>query len=100
MPFTKGFNNSRALALHFVKHGGLLGANSEAEYLAMADTFLGGPLEQGALECARASDQNLLRFREPGQRFGVLFRDKVICTFYRLGPPPRDVAWFRGKCAA
>jgi pyocin large subunit-like protein len=96
---TKGFNTADALTLHFHKHGLLLGAMTEADYLNMADQFLGGALGPGVTEGRRSSDKNLLRFNEAQQTFGILFPDRFIRTFYRFGPPRRDAAWFAKQCA-
>ena len=97
--FTKGFDDARALTLHFIKHGALLGAADENAYLVMADLFLGAPLAVGTAECTRQSDNDRLRFCEAAQRFGVLRTDNVIRTFYQFDPPPRDAAWFAKRCA-
>jgi len=97
--YTLGFNSARVLALKFAKHGQLLGAKTEAEYLSMADAFVGGPKTPETLECARHSDLCLLRFHEGRQDFGVMFTDGVIATFYRFDPPPRNARWFSKQCA-
>lgn len=99
-PYTKGFKSAYILTLHFTKHGALLGVNTEAEYLAMADEFLGAPLIAGVAECNRQTDNNLLRFCQAEQKFGVLQTDRFIRTFYRFDPPLRNGAWFKKRCAA
>jgi hypothetical protein len=99
VPFTAGFGSPYLLTLHFVKHGPLLGAATEAEYLQMADIFLGGPFVGGVAQCTRRSDHDRLRFHESTQRFGVLTGLNVIRTFYRFGPPRRDSRWFQMSCA-
>jgi hypothetical protein len=65
----------------------------------MADAFLGGPMAAGVAGCIRTSDASRLRFEQGQQRFGVLFKDNVICTFYKFDPPPRDGAWFSKQCS-
>jgi hypothetical protein len=75
-----------------------MGAATEAEYLAMADAFLGGPIQRGTTECVRASNADRLRFNQGTQRFGVLTPANVVRTFYKLTPPPRDGTWFAEQC--
>lgn len=99
MPHTNGFSSPYVLALKFKKHGQLLGAATEQEYLAMADTFLGGPLAADMQACTRAVSLKKLRFNQPQQRFGILFNDNFICTFYQFDPPPRNLTWFQAQCA-
>lgn len=101
MAYTKGFNDPSVLTLKFTKHGALLGVNTEAEYLEMADTFLGGPRDvRTVAECTRASDKCLLRFNHGAQLFGVLPTTQFIRTFYKFDPPPRNAKWFQKQCAS
>ena len=102
MAYTNGFGSAYVLTLKFKKHGHLLGAATEQDYLTMADTFLGGPLTAHMRECTRAASSKQLRFNEARQRFGILLQDNVICTFYQFDPPPppaRTQNWFTSQCA-
>lgn len=71
---------------------------TEADYLTLADKFLGDTLGAGVLECRRKSDNNLMRFDQATQQFGILFADNHIRTFYVLTPGTRDPRWFQKRC--
>ena len=98
MAYTAGFNSDNELQLHFAKHKDALGVPNADEYLRRADAFLGEPRPTTVSECRRSSDNDLLRFDESNQEFGVLRADGIIRTFYRLTGPPRDQRWFLRKC--
>jgi hypothetical protein len=83
-----------------VKHHTLLGVTTEADYLARADAFLGGPCPADVLECFRKSDGDRLRFRVSTQEFGVCKPNGVIRTYYVRTPGTMDETWFWRKCAA
>lgn len=97
-PYTNGFATAAKLTEHFVKHQGLLGVATEADYLARADAFLGAPLPGDVLECVRASDGDCLRFRISTQEYGVLRTDGFIRTYYMCDGRPRDKRWFGSRC--
>lgn len=99
MAFTAGFASPTLLTLHFVKHGAEFGAATEADYLNMADTFVGGAKPAGVLQCTRASNNDRVRFRLATQWFGVLKASNHIKTFYIPKPPPRNAKWFKNQCA-
>lgn len=99
-PFTAGFATPSKLTEHFLKHGADLALATEQDYLAQADTFLGGPLAPGVTEGVRASDGDTVRFNAATQEYGVLRPDRTIRTYYRCtGGPPRNAAWFAKKLA-
>jgi pyocin large subunit-like protein len=85
--FTKGFYSYDELAEHFEDHKGDFDAKDEAEYLALADAFLGGPMRDTTLECPkRRRDGCLTRYDYHTQEFGVLSPDGYIITYYKPKP--------------
>lgn len=99
MQFTNGFSWSGSLAMHFRKKGPTVGATTEAEYLALADNFVGGPLPPGTLECMR-SDGDQVRYNPNTDEFGVLDTlTGVIRTYWRLqGTRAQNLAYFQANC--
>ena len=97
---TAGFDGPVKLNDHFLRHGALVGAATEAEYQSMADHFLGAPKPTDELECTRKSDGDLLRFRVSTQEFGILRSDGVIRTYHiRVSQSgPLNHRWFNSRC--
>ncbi|MBI3635314.1 MAG: hypothetical protein HY216_03710 [Candidatus Rokubacteria bacterium] len=86
----------------FAKHGAEFGVATPDEYLQLADTFLGGPLNPGTTwECVRENGDHL-RYNTETEEFGVLRPDGVIKTYFK--PDPADhrqsnnVEYFRKAC--
>ena len=82
VPSTSGFSNTRQLLRHFADHGAEFGANSAAEYEAMADAFLGQPKTAHVHECARKSGDTI-RFDPFTEAYGVLASNQVIRTYFK-----------------
>lgn len=105
MAYTNGFNSPESLTDHFDRHGALLGAKTELEYLHLADEFFGIPVPSGSVhlfECTRAKDGDKIRYDDQTKRFGVLSKDNVIRTFYVLTTAIRiygsGLNYFRSEC--
>lgn len=72
---TLGFTTAKALTLHFEKHRWeFQGVKTEADYLELADVFLGGAKTPDMLECWRKSDRNLMRFDPTTQHLACFCR--------------------------
>lgn len=99
MPFTNGFATPFRLRSHFKAKGASVGARTEAEYLAIADTFLGCPLPAGTYECLR-QDGDLVRYNPVTDYFGVLdTRSGCIRTCFKLfGTKAQNLAYFQRNC--
>lgn len=76
-----------------------VGAGAEADYLILADRFLGGPLPPGSHECQRP-DGDLVRYNPTTDEFGVLdTRTSSIRTYFRLpGTKAWNLAYFHTNC--
>jgi hypothetical protein len=99
------FVNAFELAIHFARHGADVGAATEADYEALADGFLSGPMNATTQECTRPNLIDYLRFDFSNRHFGVLcLQNKCVRTFYpasaqlvaRRGGP---VGFFSFECA-
>jgi len=70
------------------------------EYERLADSFMTGPLREGALECTR--DGDLVRFDPRTNEFGVLSADGHVETFMVLRPLPSSrqtaLQYFQSNC--
>jgi pyocin large subunit-like protein len=99
VPFTNGFASDYLLRSHFKKKGASVGAASEADYLGIADAFVGGPLPVGTLECLRP-DGDRVRYNPATDYFGVLdTKTGHIRTCFRLpGTKARNLAYFQRNC--
>lgn len=99
--YTVGFRSSVDLLEHFTKHGAEVGASNVDEYETMADLFLGGPLPPTAQECIRLCDNDLIRFEQYTDLYGVLQSAKIIRTLYKPIPcsslPAGQQARFRKR---
>lgn len=96
MPFTRGFESQGKLIDHFDRHGMDFGATSEADYEALADTFLGGPRRPGTQE-GRRRNGDIIRYNIMSREFGIVTADGFILTYWRLNT--RDnMAYFRRAC--
>ncbi|MBI3650398.1 MAG: hypothetical protein HY231_05055 [Acidobacteria bacterium] len=102
MPYTKGSYPPR-LGQHFDDHGADFGAATEAEYEAMADDFLGSPLQHGSEE-DKDSEGNLIRYNRLNDYFGILAPDGYIRTFYKPKPGSKghghrtNYIYFKARC--
>ncbi|MBI3909532.1 MAG: hypothetical protein HY320_01195 [Armatimonadetes bacterium] len=101
MPFTSGFDPAR-LADHFAKHSGDFGAKTAAEYEAMADAFLGGPLPTDAIQATRVGGGDLVRYNPVTNEFGVLAKSGVIRSYFKPDPKvhglPSNPDYFHAEC--
>jgi filamentous hemagglutinin len=89
------------LTEHFVRHPEF-GVATEAEYLELADAFLGGPLNPALTrQCIRRNGDRL-RYNEFTEEFGILRIDGVIKTYYRPDPAVHgqggNLAYFFSEC--
>lgn len=79
MPFVSNFE----LAIHFAKHGAKFGAATPAEYEALAEAFLSGPMNATTSDCTRPNLVDYLRFDSGNRHFGVLcLQNNCVRTFY------------------
>ena len=103
MPYTNGFSWTGSLRRHFKDHRHdvlSLGITTEAEYLAWADNFVGGPIATGeTLECLRPSGDRV-RYNPITDEFGVLDTTTgVIRTFWVLqGSKADNLAFYHKQC--
>ncbi len=102
MPYTKGYDPD-LLDDHFQRHGPLVGASDKEEYEVLADTFLGlKPCPDDVKECIRNSNQDIIRYKQSTNEFGVLSKGRVIRTFFK--PNKRrhgyvsNLAYFFAEC--
>jgi len=105
VPFTKGFASWADLSDHFTKHvlqRRELSVATEAEYEALADAFLGGPMDQHTEECVRPRDHDKIRFNKITNEFGVLRSDGYIRTYFRASTKrhshPTNLDYFIWEC--
>jgi hypothetical protein len=68
VPFVSAFE----LAIHFAKHGAKFGAATPADYEALADAFLTGPMNATTDDCTRPNLVDYLRFDSSNRHFGLL----------------------------
>jgi len=100
LAFTAGFDPLR-LAAHFQAHRADFGAATAAAYEALADRFLGGPIDTRTHQCVR-SNGDVLRYSELTQEFGIISARGVIRTYFK--PKPRrhryvtNLTYFRVEC--
>jgi pyocin large subunit-like protein len=82
---------------HFKRHGGEFGAATEAEYEAMADRFMLGPMNANTRDCTRSNGDDYLRMDLIRTDFGVTcVTSGFLRTFYR---PTTIKIWNRGGTA-
>jgi len=106
VPFTKGFADAYTRRIHFEHHGSDFGAVTEEEYEALADEFLGGPMDDDTLECYRTRPDgttgDTIRYNRRTEEFGVLGRDNVIRTYFKPRPSIHrersNLDYFRKEC--
>jgi pyocin large subunit-like protein len=84
---TSGFD-PLLLPDHFARHGAGVGAASAVEYEEKADSFLGGPLDAHSL-VGQDTQGDMVRYNSATREFGVMSRDGVIRTYYRI-PAGKD----------
>jgi pyocin large subunit-like protein len=82
VPYTRGFKDEVEWEMHFDKHGAEFGAATKEEYLALADEFLGAPLDQNTRDCIRARDGAKVRVNTVTEAIGILRRNGTIATYY------------------
>ena len=107
---TRGFDTAADLTEHFEKHvtrGNEFAVATEADYLALADKFLGEPLNRATTyECRRVRRDGSLgdkiRYNRITQEYGVLSADNVIRTYFIPDPAihghTTNFAYFRSEC--
>ena len=94
VPFVSVFE----LNIHFAKHGAKFGAATAADYEALADTFLCGPMDATTNDCTRPNAVDYLRFNTANSHFGVLcLTNNCVRTFY---PASARLIAHRGGMAA
>jgi hypothetical protein len=86
------------LAIHFAKHGAKFGVATAADYEALADAFLTGPMNATTRDCTRPKLIDYLRFDSSNRHFGVLcLQNNSVRTFY---PAELALVTSRGGSAA
>ena len=102
MLLTRGFRTPILLRRHARLHSQEVNAADEADYLALADAFLGGAMRSTTHECVRQSDNAVIRWDDSTQEYGVLAADGFIHTYFILDPRwhtfPSNRAYFRHDC--
>ncbi len=88
------FANARQRNIHFQKHGAEFGAATEADYEAMADLFMSGPMNANTKDCTRVACDDYVRMDLVKTDFGVTcISTAFLRTFYK---PPAMKIWNRG----
>jgi len=99
------FANALELRIHFAKHGAKFGLSNPADYEAMADAFMTGPMDANTRDCTRPNLVDYLRLNFSNLHFGVLcLQNNRVRTFFpvesrliiRRGG---RAAYFRFECA-
>ena len=102
MPYTSGFAPNK-LNGHFLLHGWEFGATSASNYQALADTFLGTPMNADTIECIRARENDKIRYNPVTNEFGVLRDSNIIRTYFKPTPVwhglPTNLDYFLQECA-
>ena len=110
MPYTAGFRSAFTLNQHFADHqwefDPTLGINTAADYLRVADEFIGGPKSIGTLDCRRkcqdGSDGDYIRYNSITEEFCILGTDNFIRTYYIPDPmkhqEPTNLVYFQTEC--
>lgn len=94
------FKHDHALQRHFIRHGEEFQAGTADEYERLADEFLAGPLQVGAMECYRTSG-DLVRFDPTTNEFGVLSKNGYVSTYLihrSLPGGPTGLQYFQYEC--
>jgi pyocin large subunit-like protein len=84
----------------FEKHGGLLSTDSVEEYVTLASSFLGCPLESlvGIEECQRPNG-DWVRYNVRARLVGFMSEDRAtIFTYYIIEPHKLRGRTVRGYC--
>ncbi|MBI2156609.1 MAG: hypothetical protein HYV94_03030 [Candidatus Rokubacteria bacterium] len=95
--FTKGFSSQAQLADHYQRHGADFSATDENDYESKADSFLGGPKGSKIREFIRSVSGDKLRYNVSTHAFGVLRKDGVIKTYYKV-KVREPLKYFKRKC--
>jgi hypothetical protein len=102
--FTKGFEDSDSLNLHFHKHiikGREFSFSNAVEYQNRADEFLGGKKAPTTLECHRKGG-DIVRYDKATEEFGILSRLGHIVSFYKADPKRHsfrdNVEYWKREC--
>lgn len=110
MPFTNGFATPFDQFEHYDKHvvtqGEFPHVTSEAEYVALADAFLGAPLGATTRECYRqykdGSPPDVIRYNTATEEYGIVTHAGVIRSYYIADPAehhfPTNLAYFNFDC--
>jgi pyocin large subunit-like protein len=80
---TRGFKTAQQRTQHFADHGRDFFAADEAQYEAMADRFIGGPLPHRILQAKRPYRSVLVRYNPFTNEFGMLAPDGYIKTYFK-----------------
>lgn len=86
MSNTTGFRNLFELQQHYADHGVEVGADSEREYLAMADALWVDPKPSHIQECRHRRDGDLVRYDPRTERMGVVDNKSTLRTFFKPIP--------------
>lgn len=105
VPYTFGFETRNSRLRHYGAHGHEFGATDPLNYERLADTFLGKPITPNTHptmhECI-TQDNDLVRFDEATNEFGVLTAEKVIRTYFMPDPTEHGFAsnldYFHNRC--
>jgi hypothetical protein len=81
------FDSGDLLTEHFQDHRFDFDAETEAEYGALAASFLSDENNPDILELTRPANNDLVRFNPETDEFGILSSDGHIITYYK--PDPR-----------
>lgn len=73
------FRNQKLFTQHFQKHGAEVGANSEEEYLKMANAVINNP---NVLTKTEAEDNDMVYYVKDTREFVVVSTDGYIRTYY------------------
>ena len=102
--YTYGFQSAGERRRHFLKHGGRFPFATEQDYETAADTFLGGSLRPGALECVVGAGKGsksgrVVRYDPAADEFGILSPDRrYVITFFKPTPVGKGMAYYRKQC--
>lgn len=80
---TKGFKTPQQRKQHFADHGKQFSAADDAQYEAMADTFIGAPLAKFMLQSKRPYKNVLVRYNPMTNEFAMLGADGHIKTYFK-----------------
>jgi filamentous hemagglutinin len=104
VPLTRGFIDHFQALDHFSRHGSEFGAITFAQYVDLADNFLGSPRDAEILEGVR-TDSSIVRYNPRTNEFGVITHDRIIKTYFIVNLDararakyPTNIDYFREQC--